>query len=126
MYGQEMDAVVDQKISAEETERAVRQAQEVEIVEEEDLSKEEGSSEEEEHHKEDIEEDKTNRLNRDPYPPTFAIIETDFKMMDKVVEDLRIGDSGASSHLIGSEKDVFKKKMIEGCINTANGEKMKI
>ena len=27
MYGQEMDAVVDQKISAEEAERAVRQAQ---------------------------------------------------------------------------------------------------
>ena len=61
MYGQEMDAVVDQKLSAEEAERAVRQAQEVEIVEEEDLSEEEESSEEDDHHKEDIEEDKTNR-----------------------------------------------------------------
>ena len=38
MYGQEMDAVVNQKICAEEAERAVRQAQEVEIEEEEDLS----------------------------------------------------------------------------------------
>ena len=47
-------------------------------------------------------------------------------MMDKVDEDLWIGDSGASSHLIGSEKDVFDKKMIKGSINTANGEKMKI
>ena len=35
-------------------------------------------------------------------------------------------NSGASSHLIGSERDVFDKKMIEGSINTANGEKMKI
>ena len=47
-------------------------------------------------------------------------------MMDEVDEDLWIGDSGASSHLIGSEKDVFDKKMIEGSFNTANGEKMKI
>ena len=47
-------------------------------------------------------------------------------MMDKVDEDLWIGDSGASSHLIGSEKDAFNKKMIKGSINTANGEKMKI
>ena len=47
-------------------------------------------------------------------------------MMDEVDEDLWIGDSGASSHLIGSEKDVFDKKMIKGSINTANDEKMKI
>ena len=47
-------------------------------------------------------------------------------MMDKVNEELWIGDSEASSHLIGSEKDVFDKKMIEASINTANGEKMKI
>ena len=67
MYGQEMNALIDHKISMEEAERAVRQAQRVEIQEEEDLSKEEESSEEEVHHKEDIEEDKTNKLNRDPY-----------------------------------------------------------
>ena len=126
MYGQEMDAVVNRKISAEEAERAVRQAQEVEIEEEEDLSEEKEISEEEDHHKEDIKEDKTNRPNRDPYRTAFEIIETAFKMMDKVDEDLWIGDSGASSHLIGSEKDVFDKKMIEGSVNTANGEKMKI
>ena len=39
---------------------------------------------------------------------------------------LWIGDSGASSHLIGSKKGVFNKKMIKGSVNTANGEKMKI
>ena len=116
LYGQEMDVVINQKISAEEAERAVRQAQEVEIEEEQDLSEEEESSEEEDHHEEDIK-DKTNRLNRDPYPTAFAIIETTFNMMDEVDEDFWIGDSGASSHLIGSEKDVFDKKMIKGSVN---------
>ena len=96
MYGQEMNALIDHKISMEEAERAVRQAQQVEIQEEEDLSKEEESSEEEFHHKVDIEEDKTNKLNRDPNPTAFAIIETTFNMMDEVDEDLWIGDSGAS------------------------------
>ena len=126
MYGQEMNALIVHKISMEEAERAVRQDQRVEIEEEEDLSEEEESSEEKGHHKEDIEEDKTNKPNRDPYPTAFAIIETTFHMMDKVDEDLWIGDSGASSHLIGSEKDVFDKKRVKGSINTANSEKMKI
>ena len=40
-------------------------------------------------------------------------------MMDKVDEYLWVGGSGASSNLIGSEKDVFDKKMIKGSINTA-------
>ena len=47
-------------------------------------------------------------------------------MMDEVNEDSWIGDSGASSHLMGSEKGVFNKKMIKGSLNIANGEKMKI
>ena len=46
-------------------------------------------------------------------------------MMDKVDEDLWTGDSGASSHLIRSETGVIDKKMIEGSVNTGNGEKMK-
>ena len=95
MYGQEMDAVVDQHLSAEEAERAVRQAQEVEIAEEEDFSEEEESSKEEDHDKEDIEEDKTNKLKRGAYSTAFAIIKTAFKLMDEVDEDLWIGGSGA-------------------------------
>ena len=46
--------------------------------------------------------------------------------MDEVDEDLWIGDRGASSHSIGSEKGDFDKKMIKGSVNTANGEKTKI
>ena len=89
------------------------------------MAEEEESSEEEVYHQEDIEEDKTNKLNRDPYSTALAIIETTFNMMDEVDEDLWIGDSGASSQLIQSEKDVFDKKMIEGSVNTANGKKIK-
>ena len=50
MYGQEVDTQADQKISAEEADRAAGEAQEVEIEEDQDLSKEEESSEEEDHH----------------------------------------------------------------------------
>ena len=35
-------------------------------------------------------------------------------------EDLWIGDSGASSHLMGSEEHVFNKKLISGSMRTAN------
>ena len=52
---------------------------------------------------EDIVEDKTNHPKRVPYSTAFATIETAFEMMDEVVEDLSIGDSGASSHLIASD-----------------------
>ena len=110
MHGQEVEALANQKISAEEAERAMGEAQEVEIEEERDLSEEEESSEEEDHHKEDIAEDNTNYPKRGPYSTAFAIIKTAFKMMDEVNEDLRIGDSGASSHLIGSDKGVSTKK----------------
>ena len=75
---------------------------------------------------EDIAEDKTNHPKRGPYSTAFATITTAFNMMDELDKDLWIGDSGASSHLIGSEKGVFDKKMVKGSPNTANGEKMKI
>ena len=41
-------------------------------------------------------------------------------------EDLWIGDSGASSHLMGSKEDVFNKKLISGSVRTANGAHMKM
>ena len=41
-------------------------------------------------------------------------------------EDLLIGDSGASSHMMGSEEHVFNKKLISGSVRTANGAHMKI
>ena len=39
-------------------------------------------------------------------------------------EDLWIGDSGASSHMMGSEEYVFNEKLISGSMRTANGAHM--
>ena len=41
-------------------------------------------------------------------------------------EDLWIGDSGASSHMMGSEERVFNKKLISGSMRTANALHMKM
>ena len=41
-------------------------------------------------------------------------------------EDLWIGDSGASSHMMGSGEHVFNKKLISGSMRTANGAHMKM
>ena len=41
-------------------------------------------------------------------------------------EHLWIGDSGASSHMMGSEEHVFNKKLISGCVRTANGPHIKM
>ena len=41
-------------------------------------------------------------------------------------EDLWIRDSGVSSHMMGSEEQVFKKKLISGSVRTANGAHMKM
>ena len=41
-------------------------------------------------------------------------------------EDLWIGDSGASSRMMGSEEHVFKKKLISGINRAANGAHMKM
>ena len=41
-------------------------------------------------------------------------------------EDLWIGDSGASNHMMGKEEHVFNKKLICGSMRTANGSHMKM
>ena len=41
-------------------------------------------------------------------------------------KDLWVGDSGASSPMIGSEEHVFNKKLISGSVRTANGAHMKM
>ena len=40
--------------------------------------------------------------------------------------DLWIGDSGCSSHMMGSEEHVFNKKLISGSMRTAYGAHMKM
>ena len=51
-------------------------------------------------------------------------LESAMKIADE--EDLWIGDSGASTHMIGSEEHVFNKKLISGSMRTANGAHMKM
>ena len=53
---------------------------------------------------------------------------TNFEMAMKIAEeeDLWIGDSGASSHTMGSEEHVFNKKLISGSMRPANGAHMKM
>ena len=41
-------------------------------------------------------------------------------------EDLWIGDSGALSHMMGSEEHVFNKKLTSGSVRTAKGAHMKM
>ena len=41
-------------------------------------------------------------------------------------EDLWIGDSGASCHMMGNEDHIFKKKLKSGGMRTANGAHMKM
>ena len=53
-----------------------------------------------------------------------ANLETAMKIAEE--EDLWIGDSGASSHMMGSEEHVFNKKLISGRMRTANGAHMKM
>ena len=51
-------------------------------------------------------------------------LETAMKIAEE--EDLWIGDSGASSHMMGSEEHVSNKKLITGSVRTANGAHMKM
>ena len=51
-------------------------------------------------------------------------LESAMKIVEE--EDLWIGDSGASNHMMGSEEHVFNKKLISGSMRTANGAHMKM
>ena len=57
-----------------------------------------------------------------------ANIATNLESAMKIAEeeDLWIGDSGASSHMMGSEEHVSNKKLISGSMRTANGAHMKM
>ena len=50
-------------------------------------------------------------------------LEAAMKLADK--EHLWIGDSGASSCMMGSEEQMFNKKLKSGSMRTANGAQMK-
>ena len=99
--------------------------EEVEIRENQDSdSEEEMTSETEET---DDDESETNNVNVNNYLDSANMamnLESAMKIAEE--EDLWIGDSGASSHMMGSEEHVFNKKLISGSVRTANGAHMKM
>ena len=97
--------------------------EEVELRENQDFdSDEEITSETEET---DDDESEPNNANVNNYLDS-ANMATDLESAMKLAEeeDLWIGDSGASSHMMGSEEHVFNKKLISGSVRTANGAHM--
>ena len=113
-----IEVLIDEKLNQEFPE-------EVEIREKQDYdSEEEMISEKEET---DDDESETNNTNVNNYFDSASMamnLETAMKIAEE--EDLWIGDSGASSHMMGSEEHVFNKKLISGSMRTANGAHMKM
>ena len=99
--------------------------EEVEIRENQDYdSEEEMTSETEET---DDDESETNNSNVNNYLDSANMamnLESAIKIAEE--EDLWIGDSGASSHMMRSGEHVFNKKLITGSVRTANGAHMKM
>ena len=113
-----IEELIDEKLNQEFPE-------EVEIRENQDFnSEEEVTSETEET---DDDQSETNNTNVNNYLDSENIatnLETAMKIAEE--EDLWIGDSGASSHMMGSEEHVFNKKLISGSMRTVNGAHMKM
>ena len=99
--------------------------EEVEIRENQDFdSDEEMTSETEET---DDEESEPNNANVNNYLDSANMamnLESAMKIAEE--EDLWIRESGASSHMMGSEEHVFIKKLISGSVRPANGAHMKM
>ena len=75
----------------------------------------------------DDDESETNNTNVNNYLDSANMamnLESAMKIAEE--EDLWIGDSGATSHMMGSEEHVFNKKLIPGSMRTANGAHMKM
>ena len=113
-----VEGLIEEKLNQEFPE-------EVEIREDPDYdSEEEMTSETEET---DDDESETNNANVNNYLDSANVVtnmETAMKIAEE--EDLWIGDSGASSHMMGSEEHVFNKKLITGSVRTASGAHMKM
>ena len=75
----------------------------------------------------DYDDSESNNENVNNYLDS-ANMATNLESATKIAEeeDLWIGDSGTSSHIVGSEEHVFNKKLISGSVRTANGAHMKM
>ena len=99
--------------------------EEVESRENQDFdSNEEMTSETEETDDDESEPNNANVNNYLDYANMAMNLESVMKLAAE--EDLWIGDSGASSHMMGREELEFDKKLISGSVRTANGAHMKM
>ena len=99
--------------------------EEVEIRENQDFESDEEMPSETEETDDDESEPNNENVNNDLDSANMATnLESAMKIAEE--EDLWIGDSGALSHMMGSEEHVFNKKLISGSMRTANGAHMKM
>ena len=93
--------------------------QEVETRDSQDFESDEEMTSETEETDDDSEPNNENVNNYLDSANMAMNLESAMKLAEE--EDLWIGDSGASSHILGSEEHVFNKKLISGSMRTANG-----
>ena len=98
--------------------------EEVETRENQDFESDEEITPETEETDDDSESNNENVNNYLDSANMVTNLETAMKIAEE--EDLWFGDSGASSHMMGSEEHVFNKKVISGSMRTANGAHMKM
>ena len=98
--------------------------EEVETRENQDFESDEEMTSETEETDDDSEPNNENVNNYLDSANMATNLESSMKIAEE--EDLWIGDSEASSHMMGSEEHVFNKKLISGSVRTANGAHMKI
>ena len=99
--------------------------EEVETRENQDLeSDEEMTSETEETDDDDSGPDNENGYNYLDSANMARNLESAIKIAEE--EDLWIGDSGASSHMMGTGEHVFNQKLISGSMRTANSSHVKM
>ena len=113
-----IEELIDEKLNQEF-------AEEVEIRESQDFDREDEMTSETE--ETDNDESETNHANVNNYLDSGNMVmnlETAMKIAEE--EDLWIGDSGTSSHKMGSEEHVLNKTLISGSMRTANGAHMKM
>ena len=113
-----IEELIDEKLNQEFPEEVeIRENQDFDI-EKEMTSETEGT---------DDDESETNNANVNNYLDSANMatnLETAMKIAEE--EDLWIGNSGASSHMMGSEEHVFYKELISGSVRTVHGAHMKM
>ena len=112
-----IEELVEEKLSPEFPE-------EVETRENQDFESDEGMTSETEETDDDSEPNNENVNNYLDSANTATNLESAMKIAEE--KYLWIGDSGASSHMMGNEEHVFNKKLISGSMRTANGAHTKM